>query len=558
MEIPVRDSHAGVTAILLWCIAGLGCGVEYAAPGVPPYLTVFLVDGLSQSVFEEELAAGRLPNVARLIREGTYIEHGIGAFPSMTGYGFYPFLTGVDAVRSGVLGYRWFDRDAAAGNLRNYAGRTRGLMNRDLVADLPTLFEEFPDQHSSSFNALLDRGAHRHEEARWAFAASKFRATSRGLRLLGLVPVIGARVAPTLPEMEGRLFADVLDDLARRPKVQWVVFASPDVLSHMGGMDAGYVELVRHIDHLIGRYRARAAALGLDGQRVYAFVSDHGVVDVGRHVDLRAALAPLGVHLKRDPSSALWDADLDTPRAAYAEWDGVIAVNGNTMNYMYLRDPSSGTGEGLGGAPAPAALRAYRPRAGGPSVDVIDVLRKIPGVELVAARTDSTTVAVFDRTGFGEIRLTDGRYAYRAVGHDPLGYCAHPATRPLADGTPRTADTWLAATAETTYPYAVVRLYDVVTHPKAGDIVLTAEAGYDLAPDFELVIGGYRGGHGGIRADQIRVPYVLAGPGVVSGGRLAVARAEDIGATLRHLLGLPVPAGAGGVVLRRAVTHPRE
>ena len=64
-----------------------------------PYLTVFMVDGLSESVFAAELEAGRLPNIAALAARGARVEHGISSFPSMTSYGFHPFLTGQDAAR---------------------------------------------------------------------------------------------------------------------------------------------------------------------------------------------------------------------------------------------------------------------------------------------------------------------------------------------------------------------------------------------------------------------------------------------------------------------------
>ena len=76
-------------------------GAPAGAPAAPPYLTVFMLDGLSEPVFREELAAGRLPQMAALVREGVLVQDGISAFPSMTAYGFYPFLTGHDAAHSG-------------------------------------------------------------------------------------------------------------------------------------------------------------------------------------------------------------------------------------------------------------------------------------------------------------------------------------------------------------------------------------------------------------------------------------------------------------------------
>src|SRR5687768_3160151 len=98
-------------------------------PGMPPLLTVFLVDGLTQEVFDRELAAGRLPHMKGLVDQGLRVENGVAAFPSMTGYGFWPFLTGDDAATSGVLGLRWLDRQRQDGAFRNYVGRTNIHMN---------------------------------------------------------------------------------------------------------------------------------------------------------------------------------------------------------------------------------------------------------------------------------------------------------------------------------------------------------------------------------------------------------------------------------------------
>lgn len=56
------------------------------------------------AVFEHLLAAGRLPELSRLIAEGTYIRRGVTCLPSMTGYCYYPLLSGIEASRSGVAG----------------------------------------------------------------------------------------------------------------------------------------------------------------------------------------------------------------------------------------------------------------------------------------------------------------------------------------------------------------------------------------------------------------------------------------------------------------------
>lgn len=67
-------------------------------PASPPYLTVFLIDGLDQATYAAAMRDGAMPNVAAMIEEGTYVEHGVTSFPSMTAYGFFPFITGMTST----------------------------------------------------------------------------------------------------------------------------------------------------------------------------------------------------------------------------------------------------------------------------------------------------------------------------------------------------------------------------------------------------------------------------------------------------------------------------
>jgi hypothetical protein len=172
---------------------------------------------------------------------------------------------------------------------------------------------------------------------------------------------------------------------------------------------------------------------------------------------------------------------------------------------------------------------------------------------MVALRGDQPgAVIVQGAAGIGIARREGALLSYRIdedEGGDPLGYDA----LGLADGVPRTETAWLQATHASRYPDAVYRLTALMANPDAGDLVVLSAPGYDLGADYELLVSNYRGGHGGLRADQLRVPYILAGPGVAAGARIATARAEDVGATLLALLGLPAEAAADGRLLRAAL-----
>jgi hypothetical protein len=170
---------------------------------------------------------------------------------------------------------------------------------------------------------------------------------------------------------------------------------------------------------------------------------------------------------------------------------------------------------------------------------------------MVALRGDAPgAVIVRSAAGVGVARREGALLSYRSYeGEDPLGYDA----LGLADGVPRTETAWLAATHASRYPDAVYRLTALMANPDAGDLVVLSAPGYDLGAGYELLVSNYRGGHGGLRADQLRVPYVLAGPGVARGARIAAARAEDVGATLLALLGLAAEPVADGRLLRGAL-----
>jgi hypothetical protein len=492
-------------------------GAPTRLPGSPPYLTVFLIDGLSETVFERELTAGRLPALQRLIEEGRYVPHGIASFPSMTGFGFYPFLTGHDAAGSGVLGLRWFDGTRNGSNFRNYVGRSNRTMDGDFAALPPTLFECFPDEHSYAINSYANRGVDRVEYTTWPFIAAKYRDRHWLPRALARLPWLGPELMPVWEEAESTVVRLATADLPRRPKVQWITFSSPDTYSHVFGPDERYAALIRAIDGLIAAYRRQSEALGLEADRLYLVASDHGVVAVSRNVDLRLALRRLGLRAWRGESVYFLMSQLERPRDSWDGQDAVIAINGNTMAYVYLLSESA------------------RRRRG----EVARSLQASPGTELVIWRADRGAVTVQGSRGESVIQSEASGLAYSVRrGVDPLGYCEGAVVGTLCDGTPRSPEAWLAATHDLGFPYAVPRLFTLMSQQNVGDFVVTAAPGYDLAADYEVIVGNYLGGHGGLRADQLRVPYVLSGAGIAP-GRQETARAEDMGVMLTGLLGCP-------------------
>jgi predicted AlkP superfamily pyrophosphatase or phosphodiesterase len=520
---------------------------EFPAPGDPPFLTIFLIDGLSRSVFRNELRAGRLPNLEKMISEGAYIENGISAFPSMTGFGFYPFLTGRDATRSHVLGLRWFDRTAAHGLFHNYVGLTNIRMNEDIADSTLTLFEHFPDQYTTSINSFLTRGADQASKGGWSFFIAKHRELILSEDAPAEAEGAVGELLPDWRKAESRVMNLAVRQLERRPKIHWITLAMADGYQHLHGTRGEYVDIIRHVDGLIGRYREASLRLGTEGDRVYAVVSDHGVDEVSCNLDLSVILRGFGLKTTQDVATRLWSSRFTEPAGRYADLDVVVAVNGNMMSYLYLRHPHADGVERWRNRPELSHLTAYP--AGKGSLNLIKALSNLEGVELVVVRDSEGRARIFGSRGEATIEERKGGYLYLVEDGDPLGYASDSVAAALLDHRPHDGREWERATCRSRFPDAVVRLHRLMQMPECGDLVVTAAEGFDFGLDYELLIGSYRGGHGGLRRSQLVVPFVLCGWGVRSGVTLECARSEDVGATFFELMGLELPEEAEGRVL---------
>ena len=90
-------------------VAGSGAGAEAALAGpagaeAPPRLVVLAVDGAGRVIVERLLAAGALPNFARLRREGAFSDGLVPAVPSRTAPSFAMLWNGLPGAETGITG----------------------------------------------------------------------------------------------------------------------------------------------------------------------------------------------------------------------------------------------------------------------------------------------------------------------------------------------------------------------------------------------------------------------------------------------------------------------
>jgi len=539
----------------------------------PPLITYFMMDGFSYSIFQQELQAGNLPNMKHLIETGGMAHKGITTFPSITGYAFFPMLTGVSAPKSDVFGLRWFDRNRTMNNFRAYMGAPSKYMNIDLSHKYKLLFEEFPQQYTSSSNCYMNRGVGHDKKTPWYYATAKYGPVAWYFRLLKLFGEYGYR---DWQGFERNVIYDAIKDaIENRPKLQFITMASPDGSQHNVGVDDVYVDIVRNCDFLIGEFVKYTTQDGSIKDRLLIVTSDHGAINVTQNLDMIQVFEDFGLRAYEPASCSINPFESSTPSTFYTEYgaDVFIAINGNTVAYLYFANPDwRNTDEEWNHKISPQQLKEYHAKSGA-VVNLFDELKCQAGLEFVMGLSSLTHPSIIlDDTDEGSLVMEvhnckssalvhyhDGKWLYVVLSTDDSGadpfYYLRDSDSPqrikdaINNGEYLTRQEWMELTVDTNYPLAPVLAQEILARPLCGDLIITSDFNYDFAKDYEWFTKNNRGGHGGIHRNQTTVPFIMNGYGIKPGSFVQVATSSDLGATVRHITGLgPLQGGAGRVL----------
>jgi len=464
-----------------------------------PSLIILVADGARADAFDEGLARGTLPAIARLRADGG--QHAITTvFPSVTGPAYAPFLMGRYPGPIGLPGLRWYDRAHARCTLppycRSYMGTQMRCMDQDLDACAPTLFELVP----SSFNAMSMIG----------------RGLARRAHLGRSLPLL-ARMARThwRGNVAGWLDLDrLVARTARRrireraPALSFVALLALDKTSHAMGHDspAAHEALVM-LDEFVSHLRCDAERAGRWETTHLWIVSDHGHSRVRAHDDLAQAVRDTDHRVLAHP----W---VFTRRA-----DAAVMVSGNAMAHIYL-EPARRE------RPWWPALRArWEP--------LVETLLGRDSVDILVLPHSPTQceIRAFDR-GTARLEHDAGRYSYHPVTGDPLGLGEHERLS--------ARDAWCIS-LDTDYPDSLVQIAHLAGAARSGDVILSAAPGWDFRAAYEPI--PHVSTHGALHRAHMLVPLLLNHP--VRGTPL---RTVDVMPSALRVLGRQGPSGLDGQI----------
>jgi hypothetical protein len=462
----------------------------------------FLLDGARIDVMRDLLERGDLPNVARYLGGDAPLAAATSVFPSVTGVAYVPFVTGRFPGPANIPGIRWFDRERYARKLlsvsrfRDYNGLGSYLMDRDLSRHAKTLFELAPP--ASNIFSGISRGTGMRKNAAYF---KRIPYVYYFFRTGDWDPI----------DREGRSY---LLRAARRQSERFTFHTtlSVDEYSHkLGPFAPRVLDSYRKFDSVVGELAQALAQTGQLERTMLVLSADHGHTEVHSHMDLEGFFERRGLRTLYSPARL--------PR--YFDCDAACMVGGNGMAHVYLR----------GAKGWPTRVVGDELLAGYPHL-VEDLLAE-PAVHLVAWRAvgDPGTVTVRTRRGTARIAQRGGAIDYGVTaGGDPFGYPELPPSM--------TRTELLEHTFATDYPDAPLQLAQLFESPRTGDLVLSAEKGYDLRQRFER--WDHRSCHGSLHREHMQVP--LAANRALHPGP---ARTVDVFGTVLAALGLPVPPSDG-------------
>ncbi len=482
-----------------------------------------VLDGTRADVFYSMMDAGELPNIRRYVGDrGLRVENAFTSLTSTTFACIAVQLSGKVPAHLNFPGNAWLDRDTSV--LRKINSSASVLrINTDITG--PTLPEILAAQRPREWSAViadnLTRGAAYANPLREWLGVGYFLQRWR-----------------IVDRFAFETFHDILIEANKRgtfPAYAFVHLIATDNHGHMHGpLSRELRDCLKHEDAQFGRLMRTFDAMGLTDKVCVLITADHGMM----------ALEPQSLVLRDFISNSMGvpcgylaveeDMPIEKRRAALSKYRALDATSGDRYCFLYFSSPDKAGVADWGVRPSLDQLRRFRNDAG-KSFDVPDLLRSQPGVAFVCARDEKGVCHVYGPKGYALVHAEGAvpknrRYAYGVKeGQDPLGYQSVP-LRSTGDMRFHTADEWFEATANSEYPNFVPEVYDLFDSARTGDLVLFAAPGWNFK-------SGNKGAHGGPHRDEMRVPMLMAGPGIP---RRAVSRARtaDIVPTVLDYMGV--------------------
>jgi len=478
-------------------------------PDQPKKLVLAVIDSLKPDMLDLAIEEGRAPILAALRDRGAYVRDCLSTFPSVTPVASAAIATGCGPGEHHIPSMNWYHRGEeryveygssfpatrAFGVVRSLYDTVYNMNMAHLTRAHKTVFEHLDDAglRTACTTWLIYRGRTRHDPSgasvyRRIAEAAQFRHSVYGAGELFYADLFDSRntgctSALGMPGQRDQHTGCVGAYLVEHDLFDFLLFSLPDndTHSHKAGPD-GQVRSIAEADRALERIVHVAGGVEAFLERHAVIVmSDHSQTTVEARVNLSDAFADARVLAPADPAPT--EAELAVSPAARSAM--VYALDEHRREEL------------VAGAVA--------------------TLRGLEGVDLVATRVNGEAV-VYSRRG--ELRFAPG--GDRRDRRDRAW---------RVDGEPAALD--LDGDG---YPDALNRLWSALECPHSGDVLASAELGYEFV-DWGGAdhVGG--GSHGSLHRDDSEGVLLLCG--VDAPDQAEWALTDVTGLVLQHF-GVPL------------------
>ncbi len=449
-----------------------------------------LIDGAPYEIFKALIENGDLPNIKKHVVDRGSLNKAVSVFPSTTGPAFTPFFMGLYPGTANIPGIRWMSKSNfhtphhfKRPGICSYMGLDGLHFEADLPPGSPTLFNFFSPV-SNIYNPLARGCPPAKNLTGWikpfVYTYAHF---SHRWRFVNQIAVRHLHKAVEAGD-----------------KFVMCLFPAVDTFSHLTEIRSPQVlQTYREIDAAIGKLIHILQKAGTLQETLILITSDHGMTDTHTHIDVPQHLDDGGWRCLHYPK--IWR-------------HGAVSasmVSGNGMTHLYFKNSSAEKGWG-----ERTSFECLH------QMGVVGSLIKLEGLGLVVGQSETGDIIVQSRNGQGRISChsldTDYgsrqnlltafecadalRFSYQFIGTDPLGYGVHYKNLSSRET--------LRETYHTPYPDGIIQLWQIFNGERTGDLVLSAESGYDLRARYE--VPKHHATHGALIAEHLHIPLATNYP----------------------------------------------
>jgi predicted AlkP superfamily pyrophosphatase or phosphodiesterase len=492
-------------------------------PSTRKKLVLVVIDAMKPSMLERAIANGRAPALARIRRDGCYVDECVAAFPSVTPVCAATITTGVGPDQHLIPSMNWYHREEGRyveygssfsasrqfGVLRSLTDTVYRMNAEHLSHDVETVYESLDDAEvrTAGTTYLIYRGRYHHEVSNESALArivtsTLFRRTIDGPRELFYADLYasrktGCRGQLGMPGVRDQHTGCVGAYLVENDLFDFMLFSLPDndAWSHKNGPHAQVTSIAaadRQIERLM--HAAGGPDAFLD-QYAVIVTSDHSQAAVEERIRLDRAFGEFDVATRSASRSVGAEIALSPAQRAAM----VYALDDERRDELVARSVEAACG-----------------------LDGVDLAMWLLGPD----REEAVV-----RSRRGELRFApgDGVLDDRGVGWDIEGDLA--ALRgEVQDGRFLCSE----------YPDALARMWSALNCRNAGDVLLSAAPGYEFV-DWGGAdhVGG--GSHGSLHRTDSLGGLLWCGTGPASASSRERWSLRDVAPMVRDHFGVADP-----------------